>query len=130
MNKSILIGRLTKDPELKSSTSGVFVCKFTLAVNRRYKNSEGNYDADFISCVAWRGAAELICKHTKKGSLIGIVGALQTHSYEKDGQRIYATDVVVDEIKLLDFKKEDETSQIDADYPYLDCSAPGDDLPY
>ena len=98
MNKAILIGRLTRDPELKTTASGVSVCSFTLAVNRRFKNAEGGYDADFINCVAWRAQAEFICKLFVKGSLFGGVGSIQTRNYDdKDGKKVYVTEVAVDE---------------------------------
>lgn len=97
MNKAILIGRLTKDPELKTTPSGVSVCTFTLAVNRRFKNSEGGYDADFINCVAWRQTAEFISKYFSKGNMLGICGSIQTRTYEKDNRKIYITEVIADE---------------------------------
>lgn len=97
MNKVNLLGRLTADPELKTTPTGVSVCTFTLAVNRRFKNNEGDYDADFINCVAWRNTAEFICKHFNKGKMIAIAGAIQTRTYEKDGQKRYITEVLADE---------------------------------
>lgn len=84
MNKAILVGRLTRDAELRTTGSGTSVCSFTLAVNRRFKNADGNYDADFINCVAWRAQAEFISKHFKKGDMFGVVGNLQTRIYEKN----------------------------------------------
>ena len=105
MNKSNLIGRLTKTPELKTTASGVNVCSFTLAVNRRFKNTEGNYDADFINCVAWRNHAEFLCKYFGKGDMVGIVGTIQTRNYEKeDGQKVFITEVVVEEVHFCGSK--------------------------
>ena len=104
MNKAILVGRLTKDPELKTTGSGVSVCSFTIAVNRRFRNAEGNYDADFINCVAWRQQAEFLAKFFAKGRMVGLVGSIQTRSYDKDGQRVYVTEVVADEISFVDSK--------------------------
>ena len=105
MNKAILVGRLTKDPELKTTGSGVSVCSFTLAINRRFKNAEGNYDADFINCVAWRQQAEFISKYFSKGRMVGISGSIQTRSYDReDGQRVYITEVVADEVSFVDSK--------------------------
>lgn len=108
MNKSILIGRLTKTPELKTTASGTSVCSFTIAVNRRFKNADGNYDADFINCVAWRQQAEFICKHFVKGSGIALCGSIQTRAYDKDnGDKVYITEVVVDEVNFVGDKKQE-----------------------
>lgn len=103
MNKVILLGRLTRDPELRTTPSGVSVCSFSVAVNKRFAK-DGQRDADFISCVAWRNTAEFICKYFTKGRMIGIVGSLTTGRYEKDGQTHYTTDVTVDEAYFADSK--------------------------
>ncbi len=110
MNKAILVGRLTRDPELRTTGSGVSVCSFTIAINRRFRNAEGNYDADFISCVAWRQQAELISKYFAKGRMIGVVGSIQTRNYDKDGQKVYITEVVVDEVDFVESKPQGETT--------------------
>ena len=111
MNKAILVGRLTKDPELKTTGSGVSVCSFTLAINRRFKNAEGNYDADFINCVAWRQQAEFISKYFSKGRMVGICGSIQTRSYDReDGQRVYVTEVVADEVSFVDSKSQSDSA--------------------
>lgn len=104
MNKVILIGRLTKDPELKFTPGkGSAVATCTIAVNRRF--SKENNEADFISVVVWNKTAEVLATYTKKGSLIGVAGRIQTRSYEtKDGGRRYITEVVADEIEFLDKK--------------------------
>ena len=115
MNKSVLIGRLTKDVELKTTQGGVSVCSFTLAVNRRFKNTEGKYDADFINCVAWRQQAEFICKYFTKGSMLALCGSIQTRTYEKDGSKVYITEVVADEVSFVGEKKQDQ-----ADVPQAD----------
>ena len=96
MNKVMLIGRLTKVPELRSTPNGKQVCEFTLATNRI-----NNEDADFISCIVWEKQAENLCKYQTKGSLIGIIGQLRTTSYEKEGVRKYKTYVLVSEIEYL-----------------------------
>lgn len=112
MNKVILIGNLTKDPELMTTTSGVSVAKFTLAVQRKFKNESGNYETDFINCVAWRNTADNIKKFVKKGNKLGVVGAIQTRTYEtQDGDKRYITEVVVDEIELLTPKANDGTEK-------------------
>lgn len=103
MNKVILLGRLTKDVELRTTPSGVSVCSFSIAVNRRFAK-DGQRDADFINCVAWRSTAEFISKYFSKGRMIGIVGSLTTGRYEKDGQTHYTTDVTVDEAYFADSK--------------------------
>ena len=109
MNKICLIGRITADAELRYTGSNTAYTRFTVAVNRNYKNENGEYDADFISCVAWRERAELINKHFSKGSQIGIEGHIQTGSYDKeDGTKGYLTDVIVDGITFLGGKKGDE----------------------
>ena len=97
MNKVILMGRLARDPELRSTPNGVSVCTFSLAVSRRFKNANGEYEADFINCVAWRQTAEFISKNFVKGRMLGVAGSLQTRSYDKDGQKRYVTEVSVDE---------------------------------
>lgn len=105
-NKVILGGRLTSDPELKTTPSGVSVTSFSVAVNRRGKSGD-EAKADFISCVAWRGTAEFISKYFHKGSSIVIVGSLQTRSWtDNDGNKRYATDVVADEVNFVDSKND------------------------
>ena len=111
INRVVLTGRLTRDPELKSTSSGISVAVFTLAVNRQYTDASGNRGADFISCVIWRKAAENFCNFTSKGSLVGIDGRIQTRSYaNKDGQKVYVTEVVVDSFALLESKKDRENN--------------------
>lgn len=106
MNKVCLIGRLTADAKISFTGSNTAYTRFTVAVNRNYKNEEGEYDADFISCVAWRERAELINKHFSKGSQIGIEGHIQTGSYDKDdGTKGYLTDIIVDSITFVGGKK-------------------------
>ena len=104
MNKAILVGRLTRDPELRTTANGTSVCTFSIAVNRRFKNAEGGYDADFINCVAWRQQAEFMAKYFAKGRMVGLVGSIQTRNYDKDGQKVYVTEVAADEILLVDSK--------------------------
>ena len=106
MNKVILIGRLTKDPEVKMTQSQVAVCTFTVAVDRRFKDANGERQADFITCVAWRQQAELLGKYFQKGSRIAVVGNIQTRSYEVEGNRRYTTEVMVDEIEFVESKRD------------------------
>ncbi|MDI2588069.1 single-stranded DNA-binding protein [Psychrobacillus sp. NEAU-3TGS] len=104
INRVVLVGRLTKDPELRYTPSGVAMVRFTLAVNRTFK-SEGQPDADFINIVVWRKQAENTANFLKKGSLAGIEGRIQTGSYEgQDGKRVYTTDVVADSVQFLEPK--------------------------
>jgi len=103
MNKVILIGRLTKDPEVKNTASQVTVCRFTIAVDRKFKDQNGQRQADFISCVAWRQTANFISTYFHKGSKIAVVGSIQTRSYDdQSGQKRFVTDVVVDEAEFVD----------------------------
>jgi single-strand DNA-binding protein len=112
LNKVVLIGRLTKDPELRYTASGIAVARFTLAVDRGFKNQQGEREADFIPITVWRGAAESCAKYLSKGRLAAVVGRIQTGHYDKDGQRVYTTDVVADEVRFLEFKKEQEDTNI------------------
>ena len=112
INRAVLTGRLTRDPELRYTTSGTAVVSFTLAVDRQFRNQNGDRDADFINCVIWRKSAENFCNFTSKGSLVGIQGRIQTRSYDnKDGQRVYVTEVVAENITFLDSKKGNNQSQ-------------------
>ena len=112
MNKVIISGRLTKDVEFRSTEIGTSVARFTVATNRNFKNKEGNYDADFISCVAYRNSADFIAKYFKKGSGIIVDGRIQTGSYEaQDGTKRYTTDVVVENVEFNGTKKEDTQSE-------------------
>lgn len=106
LNKVILCGRLTADVELKQTTSGVSVCSFSLAVNRRY-SKEGQQETDFINCQAWRQTAEFIARYFKKGSSLCITGSIQTRSWtDQNGQKRYATEVVADEAMFVDGKND------------------------
>lgn len=102
INRVILTGRLTKDPELSVTPSGISRTHFTLAVNRAFKNQNGEQEADFINIQVWRKTAESVANHLKKGSLVGIDGRIQTGSYEKEGQRVYFTNVVADSVQFLE----------------------------
>ena len=107
MNKVNLIGRLTSNPELRYNSSNIAYTRFILAVNRPFTNSDGEREADFISCVAWRKTAEIICEHLKKGSEIGLSGRIQTGSYERpDGTKAYTTDIIIEEITFVGSKKD------------------------
>lgn len=111
INRVVLVGRLTKSPELRKTQNGTSVCKFTLAVNRRV-TGQGQPDADFISCVAWNKTANLMLQYLNKGSLIGIEGRLQTGRFtNNNGETIYTCDVMVDSLQFLDPKKSEEQNE-------------------
>lgn len=119
MNRTILIGRLTKDIDVRSSQSGTSVAKFTVAVDRRTKEKE----TDFINCTAFGKTAEVLQKYVRKGHRIGIVGHIQTGSYEKDGHKVYTTDVIVDEIEFLEKKDDAPEPSLDDDFLKIDENA-------
>lgn len=103
MNRVVLVGRLTKDPELRYTPNGVPVATFTLAVNRTFTNQQGEREADFINCVIWRKPAENVANFLKKGSLAGVDGRIQTRSYEgQDGKRVYVTEVQAESVQFLE----------------------------
>ena len=104
INNCIIIGRITRDPELKKTQSGVSFIRFTLAVNRSFKDDSGETQADFISCIAWRAQAENLAKYMRQGSLIGVEGRIQTGSYETEQGMRYTTDVVANNITFLESK--------------------------
>ncbi|MDX1769921.1 MAG: single-stranded DNA-binding protein [Planococcaceae bacterium] len=146
INRVVLVGRLTKDPELRYTPSGVAVARFTLAVNRTFSNASGEKETDFIQCQVWRKPAENAANFLKKGSLAGIEGRIQTGSYDgQDGKRVYTTEVVCDSVQFLEPRNSsnNETSnqsntqqnytRVDED-PFYSGSGPievnDDDLPF
>ncbi|HDI5549495.1 TPA: single-stranded DNA-binding protein [Staphylococcus aureus] len=109
LNRTVLVGRLTKDPELRSTPNGVNVGTFTLAVNRTFTNAQGEREADFINVVVFKKQAENVERYLSKGSLAGVDGRLQTRSYEnKDGQRVFVTEVVADSVQFLEPKSNNQ----------------------
>ena len=105
MNKAILIGRLTKDPELRTTPTGRNVCQFSVAVSRNFTNANGEREADFINCVVWDKQAENLVKYQKKGNQIAVEGRIQTRNYDdKDGKKVYVTEILASNISLLDSK--------------------------
>lgn len=131
MNKIILIGRLVRDPELSTTTSGKSVCRFALAVQRRFTNQSGEREADFINITVWGVAGENCHKYLKKGVQCGVVGRLQITSSEQDGTKRYYTDVVAEEVEFLstknsnsdDYEKQDK-SQVSELEPIEDDTLP------
>lgn len=130
MNKAILIGRITKDIELKKTTSGKSVATFTLAVNRDFKNADGNTEADFINCVAFEQRAETISKYVHKGDKFGVVGKINTRTYDKNGSKVYVTEVIVENFDFLESKKEKSVDVQPDDYEDIGETITDDDLPF
>lgn len=111
MNRVVLVGRLTKDPDLRYTTSGVAVANFTLAVGRNFKNAAGEQETDFIQCQVWRKPAENVANYLKKGSLAGVDGKIQTRNYDgTDGKRVYVTEIVAESVQFLDSKKDGQAA--------------------
>ena len=142
INRTVLVGRLTKDPELKYTPSGVPMARFTLAVNRPFSNQQGEKEADFINCIAWRKQAENLSNFMKKGNMVGIEGRIQTGSFEgQDGKRVFTTDVIADSIQFLEARgggngsqnTQGQQNQIGED-PFANTKGPievnSDDLPF
>ena len=138
MNKVMLIGNLAKDPELITTNNGVSLCKFTLAVQRRFTGNDGEREADFLPIIVWRGQAENCYKYLKKGSKAAISGSVQTRSYEAtDGSRRYMTEIIADEVEFLatragagddipEDKSADEPKDVVSKFEPID----DDDLPF
>ena len=118
MNKVILVGRITKDPELKTVQSGSAVVNFTVAINRPTTSNNGDQNqsnADYINCVIWNKQAENLAKYVKKGQLIGVEGRIQTRTYDANGTTRYITEVLCDNVQFLDTKKDNGSSQEQSD---------------
>lgn len=110
MNKVCLTGRATKNIELKYTQNNIAITNFTLAVTRKFKNQNGEYESDFINCIAYKSTAELLSKYVEKGDLLGIDGRIRTRNYEdKDGKRVYVTEIIVDSMDFLQAKKEEKS---------------------
>ena len=138
INNVILVGRLTRDPELRKTQSGTSVLSFNLAVNRKFSKDDEQI-ADFINCVAWNHSADFMAKYLNKGSLIGLEGRIQTRNYEdKTGNRVYVTEVVANSVQSLESRKERESNsydngyndQVEEDFGNNDIEINSDDLPF
>ena len=131
MNNVSLIGNLTRDIELKMTTTNKGIVNFTLAVSRKSKNAQGEYETDFINCIAWEKTADLLNKYTRKGSKIGVTGEIRTRNYEdKDGKKVYITEILVNGVTLISKLAQDPTIN---DEPYEQEQKPyvnEDDLPF
>lgn len=129
LNKVILGGRLTADPELKQTQSGIPVVSFGIAVNRKYSKDTQQTEADFFNVTAWRETAEFVCHYFRKGSSVCVVGSLQNRSWtDRQGVKRYATDIMADEINFVDSKSEGDESQQGA--PNFEELDPDDDMPF
>ena len=116
MNKVIIIGRNTKDIELKQTTAGKAVAEFSVAVNRSFKNSNGERESDFFNCIAFSKLAETISRYVKKGDQVGIEGRLQTRNYtNKEGRKVYITEIIVENVEFLQTKKQEEQAPMFAE---------------
>ena len=114
MNKAILIGNLARDPETRTTASGVTVCQFTIAVNRRYVNQQGVREADFIPIVAWRQTAELCSRYLSKGRKVAVEGVIQVRSYDaQDGSKRYVTEIIADNVEFADSRPDGARSRTD-----------------
>lgn len=134
INRTVLVGRLTKDPEYRVTPAGVQVATFTLAINRAFKNAKGEQETDFLNCVVFRKPAENVNNYLKKGNLAGVEGRLQSRSYENnEGKRVYVTEVVCDSVQFLEPKgsNQGQTKQ-QANDPFANANADvsNSDLPF
>ena len=149
INSVVLVGRLTKDIELRKTQSGLSVASFTIACDRRLSQEQRNNNeqsADFISCVAWRGSADFLGKYAHKGDTVGVEGKIQTRNYDRDGQRVYVTEVLANSVNLLHSKQtvqsqeqasyepqptQEQKPQQMSDFDYLpNVEVSSDDLPF
>lgn len=137
-NRWVGVGRLTKDVELRFTPQGVAIANFTVAINRTFKNANGEYEADFINVVAFKKTAENVANYTKKGSLVAVDGRIQTRNYENnEGKRVYVTEIVADSIQFLESKKQETQNRKythDPGDPFKNNGQPiyinDDDLPF
>ena len=131
MNKAIIIGRLTKDPELTQTTSGISVCRFTLAVSRKFTNAEGERETDFLNIIVWRNLADICHKYLKKGSQAAVTGSIQTRSYDaQDGTKRYVTEIVAEDVEFVGAKAATTSEEKEEVSKLEPISDDGDDLPF
>ena len=119
INRVVLVGRLTRDVEVRKTASGLSVATFTVACDRRMaRGQDGNnqQSADFISCVAWRQAADFLGSYERKGALVGVEGRIQTRNYDRDGQKVYVTEIVCDTVNLLESKSQSQSRAQNSGY--------------
>lgn len=131
LNKVILMGRLTRDPELKSTPQGVSTCSFSIAVDRNFVRQGEERKADFINCVAWRQTAEFIPRYFKKGNMVALEGSIQTRSWDDDGKNRYATEVIVSQVYFAESKNSAAMNESDFNAPPVSSfGGNDDDLPF
>lgn len=131
MNKAIIIGNLTKDPELTQTTNGISICRFTLAVQRKFTNAEGERDTDFLNIVVWRTLADNCHKYLKKGSKAAVIGSIQTRSYDaQDGTKRYVTEIVAEEVEFISSRSNGGSEEKEEVAKLEPISDDGDDLPF
>jgi single-strand DNA-binding protein len=136
MNKICLVGRLTKNIEIRYTTTNIAVANFTLAVNRTFKNKDGNYEADFINCIAFKNGAEYLSKYARKGDRVAVSGSVQVRNYDaQDGSKRYVTEVITDNTEVLSDKKEPQESnqsveQVSYEEESRTVTLNDDDLPF
>lgn len=112
INQVILVGRLTKDPEIRYTADGAPVANITLAVSRQFRNNSGEIDTDFVNCTLWRRTAENTANYCRKGSIVGVIGRIQTRSYENaERTRVYVTEVVADSVRFMSGKPRELVEQ-------------------
>ena len=136
MNKVFLIGNLTKDTELSETSNGIAVCRFSIAVQRKFASASGEKETDFFNCTAWRGQAEAIHKYTSKGKKIAVIGSIQNRTYEaQDGTKMHVTDIIVNEVEFLSYKDNSSDNnnyqkQEQNEKPKLEAYEDDDDSPF
>ena len=134
MNRVVLVGRLVRDPDVRALNDGKTVSKFTVAVDRRFKNKNGEKEADFIPVVVFGKPAEFVAEYVKKGNMVSVSGRITTGSYEKEGRKIYTTEITADEVNSIGSKKDNQAADTNIDSvdqlndPDFALMAPGDDL--
>lgn len=125
MNKSVICGRIVRDPELRYTPSGKAATSFTLAVKRSFRNASGEYESDFINCVSWGKQAELLAEYVKKGQVLPISGRIQTRNYDnKEGHKVYVTEVIVEEFDFPEKRSENTNNSLGTEVPL------SDDIPF
>ena len=137
MNKAVIVGRLVRDPDVRALNDGKTVSKFTVAVDRRFKNKNGEKEADFIPVVVFGKPAEFVAEYVKKGNMVTVAGKITTGSYEKEGRKIYTTEITADEVNSIGSKKDNQATDTNIDAvaqlnndPDFVLMADSDDVPF
>ena len=138
MNKAVIVGRLVRDPDVRALNDGKTVSKFTVAVDRRFKNKNGEKEADFIPVIVFGKTAEFVAEYVKKGNMVSVAGRITTGSYEKEGRKIYTTEITADEVNSIGSKKDnqaadtniDSVAQLNSDPDFVLMDNSSDDPPF